>query len=86
MLAKLAGEAAMTDREEAAVDFAERIAVAHDTMDDEYMAGLRDLFTDAEIVELGLVTGAFLTLGRLHRAFDIAPMQDGAHAAFRKDG
>ncbi len=47
------------------------------------MAGLRAQFTDAEIVELGLATGAFLALGRLHRAFDIAPMEDGAHAAFR---
>ncbi len=52
-------------------------------MDDAYMAGLRAQFTDAEIVELGLATGAFLALGRLHRAFDIAPMEDGAHAAFR---
>ena len=82
LLAKLAGEAERTPREAAALDFAERLAVAHDSMDDAYMAGLRAHFTDAEIVELGLATAAFLALGRLHRAFDIAPMEDGAHGAF----
>ena len=54
-------------------------------MDNEFMTGLREHFSDAEIVELGLATGAFLALGRLHRAFDIAPMEDGAHAAFRRE-
>ena len=47
------------------------------------MENLRVSFTDAEIIELGLVTGAFISLGRLHRAFGVAPMEDGAHAAFR---
>jgi hypothetical protein len=31
-------------------------------------------------VELGLVTGAFIMLGRLHRAFGIAPMTPATHA------
>ena len=70
-------------REAAALDFAERMAEAHDTMDDAFMKNLRACFSDAEIIELGLVTGAFIALGRLHRALDIAPMEDGAHAAFR---
>ncbi len=52
-------------------------------MDDAFLENLRKYFTDAEIIELGLVTGAFITLGRLHRALDVAPMEDGAHAAFR---
>lgn len=86
MFAKLAGEADRTPRETAALDFAERFAIAHDSMDEAFMAGMRTHFSDAEIIELGLVTGAFLALGRLHRALDIAPMEDGAHAAFREDG
>lgn len=61
------------------------MAVAHDTMDDAFMINFRTLFTDAEIIELGLVTGAFIALGRLHRALDIAPMEDGAHGAFRNE-
>tara|TARA_B100000686_G_C16590015_1_gene862814 strand:- start:672 stop:860 length:189 start_codon:yes stop_codon:yes gene_type:complete len=59
------------------------MANAHHTMDDAFLENLRKYFTDAEIIELGLVTGAFITLGRLHRALDVAPMEDGAHAAFR---
>ena len=62
------------------------MAIAHDTMDEAFMIGIRDNFTDAEIIELGLVTGAFIALGRLHRALDIAPMKDGAHSAFREEG
>ena len=85
LFAKLAGEAECTPREAAALDFAERFAIAHDSMDEPFMAGMRTHFTDAEIIELGLVTGAFLALGRLHRALDIAPMEDGAHAAFRNE-
>ncbi len=73
----------MAPRERAAVDFAEKLAIAHDSMDEAFMVYMREYFSDAEIIELGLVTGAFIALGRLHRAFDIAPMEDGAHGAFR---
>tara|TARA_Y100001934_G_C12368591_1_gene784987 strand:+ start:328 stop:516 length:189 start_codon:yes stop_codon:yes gene_type:complete len=59
------------------------MAVAHDTIEDEFMRKLRECFTDAEIIELGLITGAFISLGRLHRALDVASMEDGAHATFR---
>ena len=45
------------------------------------MDGLARAFTPAEIVELGLVIGAFIMLGRLHRAFGIAPMIAATHAA-----
>ena len=41
---------------------------------------MRAVFSDAELVELGLITGAFIVLGRLHRAFGIAPMGPQSHA------
>jgi hypothetical protein len=44
------------------------------------MAGMRALFSDAELVELGLAAGAFIALGRLHRAFGVAPMDPKTHA------
>jgi hypothetical protein len=44
------------------------------------MAGMRGHFTDAELVELGFVTGSFLMLGRLHAAFGIAPTSGDLHA------
>lgn len=59
------------------------MAIARDTIDDPFMINLRKLFSDVAIIEHGLVTGAFIALGRLHRALDIAPMEDNAHSAFR---
>ncbi len=49
------------------------------------MAALRAVFTPEEIVELGLVIGAFIMLGRLHRAFGIAPMNAATHDALKGD-
>ena len=43
------------------------------------MAEMRGLFTDPEVVELGLITGAFLMLGRLHLAFGVADMPPETH-------
>ena len=83
LLAKTVGEKSMNARESAAVDFAERLAEAHASIDAEYMARLRQHFSDPEVVELGLITGAFIMLGRLHRAFDVAPMEEGAHSQLR---
>jgi alkylhydroperoxidase family enzyme len=71
-----------TPRERAALEFADRLAGAHTTIDDAFMAGLRAHFDEAEIVELGFVTGAFLMLGRLHRAFGVAAMSAATHELF----
>lgn len=70
---------ATTEREQAALEFAEKLAVAHTAIDDAFMARMRARFTDAEIVELGLITGAFIMLGRLHRTFGVAPMGPRSH-------
>ena len=50
------------------------------------MRELREHFDEAEIVELGFVTGAFLMLGRLHRAFGVAAMSAAPHDLFAKGG
>ena len=47
------------------------------------MARLRRSFSEAELVELGLVTAAFVMLGRLHKTFGIAPMRPQSHAVLR---
>jgi hypothetical protein len=49
------------------------------------MRGLHEHFSDAELVELGFVTAAFLMLGRLHRAFGVAAMSAATHELFAKD-
>jgi hypothetical protein len=48
------------------------------------MSGMRRHFTDAELVELGLITGAFIMLGRLHRTFGVAPMGPSSHAVLER--
>ena len=80
LLPKLAGTAALTLRERAALDFAEGLAAARPSVDDALMARLRAVFTDAEIVELGFAAGGFLMWGRLHRAFDVPASGPGYHA------
>ena len=62
-----------------ALDFADRLATDHAGIDDPFMARLRERFTDAEIVELGLITGAFIMLGRLHRTFGVPAMAPNSH-------
>ena len=44
------------------------------------MTDMRERFDDAELVELGLITAAFVMLGRLHRAFGVAAMGPRSHA------
>jgi len=48
------------------------------------MTEMRRHFTDAELVELGLITGAFIMLGRLHRTFGVAPMGPSCHAVLER--
>ena len=47
------------------------------------MRALHEHFSDAEIVELGFVTAAFLVLGRLHRVFGVAAMSPRTHELFQ---
>lgn len=48
------------------------------------MAGMRERFSDPELVELGLITAAFVMLGRLHKTFGVAPMGPNSHAVLRE--
>ena len=76
---KLRGERPLEPREEAALHFAERMAAEPQGLDEAFMGAMRQQFSDPELVELGLVTGAFLMLGRLHAAFGVASMPEATH-------
>ena len=73
MLPKLAGDVALAPRERAALDFAQRLATDHTSIDDTFMIEMHKHFTDPELVELGLTSGAFIIMGRLHYAFGVPP-------------
>lgn len=86
LLPKLEDASRCTPRERAALDFADRLAGDHTSIDDAFMRDLHAHFDDADIVELGFVTAAFLMLGRLHRAFGVAAMSAATHTLFAEDG
>jgi alkylhydroperoxidase family enzyme len=60
-----------TLRETLALRFATLMAQDHHKLDDAFFSALRGQFTDAEIIELGMVTGQFIGFGRLIAALDL---------------
>jgi len=53
-----------TPRQRLAIDYAERFANDHASIDDAFFGRLRGLFTDEEILDLTLCVAVFLGLGR----------------------
>ena len=45
--------------------FAEKLATNFRTVDAAFMSELRESFSDAEIAELGMMIGQYISLGRL---------------------
>jgi alkylhydroperoxidase family enzyme len=62
---------AFSEQERLAMDYAERFATNHLSIDDEYMERLRESFTDPEILDLTICLSAFLGLGRTLRVLGI---------------
>ena len=65
------GVVPFTEEERLAIEYAERFAVDHTSIDDEFFARLRTQFTDAEIFDLTVCLAHFLGLGRLLRVLGI---------------
>ena len=57
--------AALSDRERLAAEFAERFALDHLAMDDDFWARLHGAFADDELADLTMCCGMFLGLGRV---------------------
>jgi alkylhydroperoxidase family enzyme len=55
---------ALSDREKLAAEFAQRFALDHQAMDDEFWARLRASYADDEVADLVICCGMFLGLGR----------------------
>ena len=53
-----------TPRQRLAIEYAERFATDHASIDDEYFGRMRGLFSDEEILDLTLCVAVFLGLGR----------------------
>lgn len=59
-------------REQLAIEFAERFALAHTEMDAELFDRMRVHFSDTEVVELNVLVGYCLGMGRIYTVLDIA--------------
>ena len=70
----------LTAAERSAVDFADRFAADHLSIDDAAYDELRSHFSEAEIVELGMTVGFFVGFGRLAATLD---MTEELPAAFQ---
>ena len=62
---------AFTPREKVALRFAELMALDHHAIDDDFFRALRVQFTDAQIVELGMMIGQYIGFGRLLMVLDL---------------
>jgi alkylhydroperoxidase family enzyme len=62
-----------TDRERLAIEYAERFALDHQAIDDDFWSRMRASFSDDEIVDLSLCLVVFLGLGRLLAVLQIDP-------------
>jgi alkylhydroperoxidase family enzyme len=65
-----------TDRQRLAIEYAERFATDHRTIDDEMFVRLRAAFTDAEILDLTLCCAVFVGLGRTLEVLQITETVD----------
>src|SRR5262245_62996594 len=54
-----------SERERLAVEYAERYALDHRNLDDEFFGRLRANFSDAEVLDLTICVANFLAFGRL---------------------
>ena len=64
-------DGAFSEQERLAVEYAERFALDHISIDDAFMEKMRRSFTDPEIFDLTICVSAFLGLGRTLRVLGI---------------
>ncbi len=73
----------LTPAEKAAIRFGEAFATDHLRIDEAMYAGLREHFTEAEIVELGMTCAFFVGFGRLAATLHMVEELPGA---FQREG
>ena len=60
-------------RENLAIEYAEKMALDHMSIDDAFFEKLHTEFTDPEIIELGMLIGQFIGVGRMLMVLDLEP-------------
>jgi alkylhydroperoxidase family enzyme len=62
---------ALDTRARLAAEYAERFALDHHGLDDEFWDRMKAAYTDAEIVELSMSLGSWIAFGRLNRVLGL---------------
>ncbi|RII14803.1 hypothetical protein DSC45_20830 [Streptomyces sp. YIM 130001] len=62
---------AFDDRTRLAAEYAERYALDHHALDDAFWTTMKEHYSEAEIVELTMSIGSWLTFGRLNRVLGL---------------
>jgi len=62
-----------SQQEKLALEYAERMTVDHHNIDDAFFERLHEVFTDEQILELGMMIGQFIGFGRLIMMLDLEP-------------
>src|SRR5215510_10836689 len=70
-LGQVGASPGFTSREKLALQFAELMAVNHKQIDDNFFAALKQEFSAAQIIELGMLIGVFIGYGRLLSVLDL---------------
>jgi len=60
-----------SEQERLAIEYAEKFALDHRSLDDAFFARMRGAFTDAEILELTVCIGDWIAFGRLTAVLDL---------------
>ncbi len=66
-----AATSSFSEQERLAIEFAERFALDHASIDDAFVQRLRGVFSDPEVFDLTVCVSAFLGLGRTLRVLGI---------------
>jgi alkylhydroperoxidase family enzyme len=64
-------ESVFSERERLALEFADRMALDHKSIGDDFFKRLRGPYSDKEIVELGMMIGQYIGFGRLLMVLDL---------------
>jgi alkylhydroperoxidase family enzyme len=69
-----------SEAERVAIEYAERFALDHLSIDDNFMNRLREHFSDADVLDLTICIGNFMAFGRLTQVLqlDVACSIDGS--------
>jgi len=62
---------ALDERARLAAEYAERYALEHHGLDDEFWGRMKAAYSDAEIVELSMCLGSWIAFGRLNRVLGL---------------